>query len=175
MRILVGIAIITLIAVASADGHTQAGTDWADTMVGHAHPDALWGRKGNDTILGYAGNDRLSGNEHRDTIYAGVGHDFANGGLGDDRIDGGPGGDILHGGYGDDTIVDSSGQLDQMYPGAGLNFVDVSGDPRYSNDTVYCAWGDTNDIVRLDWNDRAVYCNPRGIIYRNANPGGIGI
>lgn len=80
------------------------GTDAADTLVGGASGDEIYGHGGDDTLDGGTGADLLFG---------GAGDDTIRGGKGDDRIEGGDGLDTLTGGRGADTFVlDKDGDVD---------------------------------------------------------------
>lgn len=69
------------------------GTQGADTLVGGAESDVIYGFAGNDTLRGGAGDDVIAGNEGNDSLQGGDGDDYLLGGPGADTIDGGAGGD----------------------------------------------------------------------------------
>ncbi|HAN45011.1 MAG TPA: hypothetical protein DCQ32_00445 [Cyanobacteria bacterium UBA8156] len=96
------------------------GSNFRDTLIGDANPNAIFGEDGNDSILGAGGDDFLSGGEGNDTIRGGLGNDTILGGVsggddilfgddGNDSITGGSGNDTLDGGTGNDTLVGLSG------------------------------------------------------------------
>ena len=69
------------------------GTDFNDTLAGHAGTDEFVGRAGNDLLQGRDGDDRLFGGDGNDTIQGGAGNDTLHGGGGNDIIQGGSGND----------------------------------------------------------------------------------
>ena len=69
------------------------GTQGADTLVGGAGDDVIYGFEGADTLKGGGGNDVLAGNEGNDVLQGGDGDDYLLGGAGNDTIDGGAGND----------------------------------------------------------------------------------
>lgn len=69
------------------------GTQGADTLVGGADDDVIYGFEGADTLKGGGGNDVLAGNEGNDVLQGGDGDDYLLGGPGADTIDGGAGND----------------------------------------------------------------------------------
>lgn len=69
------------------------GTQGADTLVGGADDDVIYGFEGADTLKGGGGNDVLAGNEGNDVLQGGDGDDYLLGGAGNDTIDGGAGND----------------------------------------------------------------------------------
>lgn len=69
------------------------GTQGADTLVGGADDDVIYGFEGNDTLKGGGGNDVIAGNEGNDVLQGGDGDDYLLGGPGADTIDGGAGND----------------------------------------------------------------------------------
>jgi Ca2+-binding RTX toxin-like protein len=95
--------------------HAQSALGGAgdDTMYGTNGDDALQGGTGNDTIYGQAGNDTIFGNSGDDLLY---------GGPGDDLISGGPGNDTIYGNSGDDVITGGAG-TDVLSGGPGNNTV----------------------------------------------------
>ncbi len=70
-------------------------TDAADTLIGNADNNRLYGYDGDDTLAGAGGNDTLVGGSGRDTL---------SGGSGDDELWGGPGNDLIDGGEGHDAV-----------------------------------------------------------------------
>ena len=69
------------------------GTQGADTLVGGAESDVIYGFGGADTLRGGAGDDVIAGNDGNDLLQGGDGDDYLLGGPGNDTIDGGAGGD----------------------------------------------------------------------------------
>lgn len=69
------------------------GTQGADTLVGGAGDDVIYGFEGADTLKGGGGNDVIAGNEGNDVLQGGDGDDYLLGGPGNDTIDGGAGND----------------------------------------------------------------------------------
>jgi Calx-beta domain/RTX calcium-binding nonapeptide repeat (4 copies) len=92
--VVLAVAAVAAIVVASAAGGTIRGTPKNDTLRGTAAADRLWGNAGNDKLYGLAGKDYL------------------NGGAGNDLVSGGPGADTLICGPGRDTaIADGSDKI----------------------------------------------------------------
>ncbi|WP_372353348.1 immunoglobulin-like domain-containing protein, partial [Pseudomonas sp. BT-42-2] len=85
--------------------------DGADTLMGGAGNDIIFGQGGNDYIDGGKGNDILLGGTGNDTLLGGEGNDVLFGGAGNDTLIGGKGNDILSGGAGTDTFVWKAGDL----------------------------------------------------------------
>ncbi|MFG0630369.1 immunoglobulin-like domain-containing protein [Pseudomonas sp. xss_2] len=85
--------------------------DGADTLMGGAGNDIIFGQGGNDYIDGGKGNDILLGGTGNDTLLGGEGNDVLFGGVGKDTLIGGKGNDILSGGAGADTFVWKAGDL----------------------------------------------------------------
>jgi surface adhesion protein len=85
--------------------------DGADTLMGGAGNDIIFGQGGNDYIDGGKGNDILLGGTGNDTLLGGEGNDVLFGGAGKDTLIGGKGNDILSGGAGADTFVWKAGDL----------------------------------------------------------------
>ncbi|MGE8326460.1 retention module-containing protein [Pseudomonas urmiensis] len=85
--------------------------DGADTLMGGAGNDIIFGQGGNDYIDGGKGNDILLGGTGNDTLLGGEGNDVLVGGAGKDTLIGGKGNDILSGGAGADTFVWKAGDL----------------------------------------------------------------
>ncbi|MCY1648606.1 calcium-binding protein [Caulobacter sp. SL161] len=69
------------------------GTQGADTLIGGAEDDVIYGFWGNDTLRGGAGHDVLAGHEGNDVLQGGDGDDYMLGGPGNDTLDGGAGSD----------------------------------------------------------------------------------
>ena len=69
------------------------GTRGADTLIGGAGDDVIYGFGGNDTLRGGAGDDVLAGHEGNDNLQGGDGDDYLLGGPGHDTLDGGAGSD----------------------------------------------------------------------------------
>ncbi|MFV0492090.1 MAG: Hint domain-containing protein [Pseudorhodobacter sp.] len=111
-----------------------------------------------DSILGGAGNDTIYGDQGNDTIGAGADDDIVYGGSGNDSIQGGTNttaGDTLSGGDGSDTIYgdnigdDTSGGGDFILGGAGNDLIHgQAGNDALSggtdNDTIFGGIGDDN-------------------------------
>ncbi|MFD0978426.1 M10 family metallopeptidase C-terminal domain-containing protein [Tropicimonas aquimaris] len=83
----------------------------ADTLVGDASDNAIWGNDGNDWIRGAEGNDSL---------YGGAGNDTLEGGDGDDTLAGHQGADVLVGGSGINRVFGGGGGDRIHSGGAGL-------------------------------------------------------
>jgi Ca2+-binding RTX toxin-like protein len=95
----------------------KRGTNGADTIVGAATNDYLYGLLGNDSITAGAGDDYLSGNAGNDTL---------RGGLGNDGLDGGAGIDLVYGDDGNDQISGGADILkDSLFGGAGDDVVNA--------------------------------------------------
>lgn len=69
------------------------GTQSADTLIGGAADDVIYGFGGNDRLRGGAGDDVLAGHEGNDILQGGDGDDYLLGGPGHDTLDGGAGSD----------------------------------------------------------------------------------
>ncbi|MFY8144225.1 MAG: calcium-binding protein [Caulobacter sp.] len=69
------------------------GTQGADTLIGGAEDDVIYGFGGNDTLRGGAGDDAIAGHEGNDVLQGGDGDDYMLGGPGNDTLDGGAGSD----------------------------------------------------------------------------------
>jgi Ca2+-binding RTX toxin-like protein len=86
------------------------GSAFADSILGNAAANVLYGYAGDDTIFGGGsydtihggdGDDWIDGGSHEDSLFGGAGNDTINGGTGIDSIWGGAGDDYLYGGTGD--------------------------------------------------------------------------
>ncbi|POF28505.1 cadherin domain-containing protein [Roseibium marinum] len=100
---------ITLDIVDTDDGRgSEYGTPHGETMAGDRGGNTLFGRGGDDILLGQGGNDRL---------YGEAGDDVLRGGTGNDHMSGGDGSDVFAYMLGDGN--------DQIYGGAGLNWIDI--------------------------------------------------
>ncbi|WP_281868409.1 immunoglobulin-like domain-containing protein, partial [Pseudomonas sp. BR1R-5] len=73
--------------------------------------DVAGSNDGADTLMGGAGNDILFGQGGNDTLDGGKGNDMLLGGTGNDTLIGGQGNDMLIGGSGADTFVWKSGDI----------------------------------------------------------------
>ncbi|MEM7508317.1 MAG: LamG-like jellyroll fold domain-containing protein [Pseudomonadota bacterium] len=73
--------------------------DGADSILGSAKADEIYGGGGDDSLAGRFGNDHIEG---------GYGDDILRGDKGNDVIDGGRGSDLLLGGDGDDVLISRS-------------------------------------------------------------------
>lgn len=87
-----------------------------DLLTGRTFDDELHGNGGADTILGNAGYDYLYGGSGDDSIRGGNDYDTLDGGAGNDTLMGDAGNDWLFGGEGDDILNG----------GADLDFADYS-------------------------------------------------
>ncbi len=122
-------------------------SDGADSFIGSATGDLVYGENGADTLRGGGGadalyggpdNDLLYGDDGADTIYAGSGDDFIDGGTGTssilggeggaDTIYGGAGADYMIGGEGNDVLVGLGGQ-DSLYGGQGDDYIVAGNGP----------------------------------------------
>lgn len=116
------ISTVNLTLAANVESLELAGSAVAGTgnsldneLIGNALNNKLSGGAGNDLLIGGAGNDSLTG---------GVGNDWMQGGVGDDRY-------LFAIGDGQDRIeesVASSGGVDTIVLGAGINETDVAVD-----------------------------------------------
>jgi serralysin len=95
--------------VGSAFGDRIYGYAGADTIEGGAGLDYLRGNAGDDLIRGGADFDDVHGNEGDDTVYGGLGDDWVVGGKDNDLQFGDDGHDVVYGNLGDDTLNGGEG------------------------------------------------------------------
>ena len=89
---------------------TFTGTSGNDSFSGTGNTaDSIIGNAGDDTLFGCNGNDSLTGAAGADTFYAGAGNDIIFGGAGAEHIDGAAGSDVIDGGDDQDTILGGMG------------------------------------------------------------------
>ena len=102
--------------VSDQSATTFRGLGGDDTIVGGIANDLLYGDDGDDELRGGAGNDLLYGGTGNDWLYGQAGDDTLVGGTGNDHLEGGEGNDtyIFSKGDGVDTIVDISGEADEI-------------------------------------------------------------
>jgi Ca2+-binding RTX toxin-like protein len=113
--------------VGGAGNDTIYGQDDADTIEGGTGNDVLDGGIDNDLILGGTGDDSLVGGHGDDNLFGEDGNDTLSGGDGNDNVDGDEGDDTLAGDAGNDTLVGDGGAdvldggtgNDQLYGGTG--------------------------------------------------------
>ncbi|PTE19728.1 hypothetical protein C5F48_21330, partial [Cereibacter changlensis JA139] len=102
------------------------GTDRAETIIGGAGDDGIWGEGGDDRIEGGYGVDHIHGGEGNDIITdSGTdvgGADVLKGEGGDDIINGGMGIDLVFGGSGNDLLAGGSEAKD-IFGGEGEDFI----------------------------------------------------
>ncbi|WP_374470101.1 calcium-binding protein [Phenylobacterium sp.] len=95
--------------VGSAFADRIYGYAGADTIEGGAGQDYLRGYVGDDLIRGGADFDDVHGNEGNDTVYGGLGNDWVVGGKDNDVQYGEDGADVVYGNLGDDTLNGGEG------------------------------------------------------------------
>ncbi len=100
------------------DADTLDGGDGNDLLDGGIDNDLILGGSGDDSIIGGHGDDMLFGETGNDTIDGGTGNDMVDGDEGDDSLSGGDGNDTLVGDEGDDTLDGGAGD-DELYGGVG--------------------------------------------------------
>jgi len=133
------------------------GSNFRDTLIGDANPNAIFGEDGNDSISGLGGDDFLSGGEGNDTIRGGLGNDTIFGGVrgepggdvlfgdeGNDSITGGSGNDTLDGGTGSDTLIGLSGNDVYIVDNPGDQVIEEGGVGSFN--TVVLTGGGTYTI-----------------------------
>ncbi|OZA34127.1 MAG: hypothetical protein B7X92_10655 [Novosphingobium sp. 17-62-9] len=108
---------------ALAGNDTVFGGEGNDFVDGGLGDDVIEGNAGSDSIEGNSGNDTIDGGTGTDTLYGGDGDDTVTGGDDADTIVGGAGSDILTGGAGNDTIFSGTGPNDEIYGGAGEDYL----------------------------------------------------
>lgn len=119
------------------------GTASADTLLGQAEDDTIFGWESNDRILDSSGNNIVNGNAGDDTIYGAQGNDLLRGGTGND---------ILYGDKGDNTVFGDKGN-DLIFVGVGNNLVNGN----EGDDTIYGA--QENDLLRGGKNQDLIFGN----------------
>jgi Ca2+-binding RTX toxin-like protein len=125
------------------------GTDGANTLIGDAGPDKVFGERGSDVILTGDGNDEAHGGSGADTINAGAGDDKVFGGVGNDGIGAGEGNDEVHAGTGNDNVNAGEGN-DKVFGGEGSD--NIQG--RLGSDELHGEAG--NDALDGGYRDGAV-------------------
>lgn len=140
--------------IGTAEADRIFGLGGHDTVRAGGRADYVEGGSGNDRLYGNGGNDVLNGGTGRDLLSGDSGNDVLNGDAGDDELLGGTGGDflfgganndILRGGSGADVLVASQGR-DEIWGGSGQDrFVF---DRKYSTASTKF----TVDVV-MDYND----------------------
>lgn len=96
--------------VAGGDGDdTLLGSTTADSMVGGAGNDLIYGGLDEDSLEGGDGDDTIYGENGNDTITGLVGNDVLSGGKGNDNLDGGDDNDVVYGDDGNDSILGGVG------------------------------------------------------------------
>ena len=137
------------------DGTDLAPNNNADSLIGGAGNDTIFGQDDNDTLIGGTGNDYLDGGndddvldggDGADTLIGGAGNDTLNGGHDDDSVDGGAGNDWLTGDLGNDTVRGGDGD-DSVFGAEGddVMFGDAGNDSMegwLGNDSMYGGDGD---------------------------------
>lgn len=138
------------------------GTQGADTLVGGAADDVIYGFGGNDTLRGGAGDDVLAGHEGNDVLQGGEGDDYMLGGPGHDTLDGGAGSDWAA--YEDATAavkVDLNLTGAQNTGGGGTDRL-ISIENLYGsafNDTLV---GNAGDNVLMGWDGNDIISGGKG-------------
>jgi len=84
--------------------------DFADTLLGTAGEDGIYGLEGDDNLNGAAGDDFLFGGNGQDTLISGAGQDELYGGADTDTLLGLGGNNLLDGGSGEDVLVGRAGR-----------------------------------------------------------------
>ncbi|NGZ05688.1 MAG: calcium-binding protein [Magnetococcales bacterium] len=138
----------------------------ADTFIGTAGADNIWGDMHDDILAGKAGNDRIYGQHHDDYIFGNEGEDLLDGGDGLDVMNGQAGSDIMMGGDGNDAlygdIMDSIrySSILSRFGSPGLDGHDQM-DGGSGHDTMVGSFG--NDIMHGgDGNDTIIGLNVKG-------------
>lgn len=128
----------------------------AQTSIGFAGHDLIYGGDGNDTVYGEGGNDKLYGESGLDLLYGGSGDDDLYGGSESDSLYGESGADELYGESGNDKLYGGDDN-DDLYGGTDSDILDggsgndiLCGDSDYSGidsgrDSLY--GGSGNDIL----------------------------
>jgi Ca2+-binding RTX toxin-like protein len=120
-RFVAAVAVLILLAAATAGAMTLHGTKKNDRLVGTGKADSLDGRGGNDRLRGRRAGDVLDGGNGNDRLKAGPGGDDLFGGDGDDKLRDGTGFDIVDAGPGDDFVYSQNGRGDQIDCGDGID------------------------------------------------------
>lgn len=107
------------------------GGEGADTILGSAFAEEIFGGDGDDSIDAGAGDDTVDGDAGADIINGGLGDDSLRGGSDDDTINGGEGNDTVDGGLDSDIITGGNG--DDSLRG---NFGDDNLNGNSGNDTL---------------------------------------
>lgn len=102
-----------------------------DRLSGGEDDDYLEGGTGNDRLGDVAGDDVLSGGRDDDALFGGAGEDVLIAGLGADSLDGGRGDDSVYGEAGRDSAVNAPLDSVTIDPGAGNDYVNISGDEEF--------------------------------------------
>jgi Ca2+-binding RTX toxin-like protein len=136
------------------DARHGIGNELSNVMtVTKADDDAgriMEGRAGADTLIGAAGDDQLFGGADKDTLRGEVGNDLLEGGGGNDSLTGADGADILRGGSGEDFL--SGGALGDRLTGGGgkdlFQYTGPSGGPFGSGGTVSATRDTITDFTK---------------------------
>ncbi|MFD0560518.1 hemolysin type calcium-binding protein [Stackebrandtia endophytica] len=132
-----------------------------DTVTTGRGDDRVYTGSGNDSIRDHGGDNVVDAGGGNDTIEVGDGDDTIYGGSGSDSIDTARGGNnSVSGGDGDDTIYGSQNGDDEIYAGAGDDFVNgINGDNHIDggsgDDILYGGRGD--DVIHGGDGDDVMY------------------
>lgn len=110
-----------------------------------------------DSLVGGAGNDKLYGQDDADTLEGGTGNDTLDGGIDDDLLVGGAGDDELTGGEGDDAFVlDTAGNDTITDFGSGISG-GIKDDDQTNNDFIDLSGSYENlKDLRADFEDDGI-------------------
>lgn len=138
----------------------------ADTVLGNAAENQIWGGGGLDFLRGMDGNDQLWGGAAFDDVHGNAGDDTVRGEDGADWVVGGKDQDLLYGDAGGDIVYGNLGN-DTCEGGAGDDLVRGGKD----NDTL--SGGDGNDWLSGDRGDDTLAGGAGADIFHSSGDAGL--
>ncbi len=142
------------------------GSPDADTVLGNAADNQIWGGGGLDYLRGMDGNDQLWGGAEFDDIHGNVGDDTLHGEDGDDWVVGGKDNDLLYGDAGGDIVYGNLGN-DTCHGGTGADLV------RGGKDNDSLSGGDGNDWLSGDRGDDTLAGGAGADIFHSSGDAGL--
>lgn len=142
------------------------GSPDADTVLGNAAENQIWGGGGLDYLRGMDGNDQLWGGAAFDDIHGNAGDDTLYGEDGDDWVVGGKDADLLFGDAGGDIVYGNLGN-DTCEGGVGNDLV------RGGRDNDSLRGGDGNDWLSGDRGDDTISGGAGADIFHSSGDAGL--
>jgi Ca2+-binding RTX toxin-like protein len=115
-----GVSTVALTIFGDFDIADGSGSFGADTLIGGAGGDIIYGDSQSGVNSTVGGADRLYGGAGSDQLFGGGGNDHLYGGSGTDTLNGGAGDDVLAGDFGGDSLVGGDGFDYALYDAANI-------------------------------------------------------